>query len=201
MRDLTEIAEPPELTDGRLRLRALRPEDKPAVVAALNDELSARFLWQPPFPYTEADFDEFHGAKAAAWPEEPDAFWIAADAADDSVLAAISLHLHPETETGEIGYWCGPWARRRGVMTAALRLVRDWAFDELGVQRLEIGADLDNVGSQRVAMAAGFIREGVAARLAGARGRARSTSCTPCCPATHARLRASGEPAISAGRG
>jgi RimJ/RimL family protein N-acetyltransferase len=47
-------------------------------------------------------------------------------------------------------------------MTAALRLVRDWAFDELGVQRLEIGADVDNIGSQRVALSAGFRREGVA---------------------------------------
>ena len=39
MKDLTQIEAPPELSDGRLRLRALRPEDKPAVVAALNDEL------------------------------------------------------------------------------------------------------------------------------------------------------------------
>jgi RimJ/RimL family protein N-acetyltransferase len=161
MKDLTQIDRPPELTDGRLRLRALRPEDKQAVVRGLNDPECVRFLWQPPFPYTEADFEEFHGTKAAAWPREPNAYWIAADTDDDSVLAAISLDLHPETEIGEIGYWCGSWARRRGVMTAAVTLVRDWAFDELGVQRLEIGADLDNVGSQRVAEAAGFVREGV----------------------------------------
>jgi RimJ/RimL family protein N-acetyltransferase len=161
VKDLSEIATPPELSDGRLRLRALRRGDKAAVVDALNDESSARYLWAPPFPYTEEDFDQFHGSKAAAWPEKPSAFWIVADASDDSVLAAISLDLHPETQIGEIGYWCGPWARRRGVMTAAVRLVRDWAFEELGVQRLEIAADLDNVASQRVAKAAGFLREGV----------------------------------------
>ena len=59
MRDLDEIQAPPELSDGRLRLRALRPEDKPAVVRGLNDPECGRFLWQPPYPYTEADFDDF----------------------------------------------------------------------------------------------------------------------------------------------
>ncbi len=161
MRDLTEIAEPPELTDGRLRLRALRPEDKPAVVAALNDPECGKYLWRPPFPYKDADFDEFFAGRAVAWKDARDAFWTVADAADDSVLAAISLDVNEELQAGEIGYWCGPWARRRGVMAAALRLVRDWAFDGLGLERLEITADADNVASQRVAQSAGFRREGV----------------------------------------
>jgi len=161
MRDLSDISTSPELSDRRLRLRALRPGDKPAVVAALNDPESARFLWQLPSPYTEADFDEFHAAKMAMDPERPELFWTVADAGDGSVLAAISLRLDLESAIGEIGYWCAPWTRRRGVMTAAVRLVRDWAFDWLAVERLEIGAHEDNAGSQRVARAAGFLREGV----------------------------------------
>ena len=64
-------------------------------------------------------------------------------------------------QAGEIGYWCAPWARGRGVMSAAVRLVRDWAFDELELERLELTTDVDNIGSQRVAQAAGFRREGV----------------------------------------
>ena len=95
MKDLTQIEAPPELTDGRLRLRALRPDDKPAVVAALNDPECGRFLLAAcRFRTREADFDQFHGAKSTAWPHEPAAFWVVADAADDSVLAAISLDLH-----------------------------------------------------------------------------------------------------------
>ena len=87
------------------------------------------------------------------------------------MLGAISLTVDEELESGEIGYWCGPWARRRGVMTAAVALVRDWGFDELQLERLEISAFADNVASQRVALAAGFSREGARRSLLTARGR------------------------------
>ena len=56
MRDFDELTGPPELVQGRLRLRALRADDKASVVAALNDPLAGRFLWRPPFPYAGSDF-------------------------------------------------------------------------------------------------------------------------------------------------
>ena len=105
-------------------------------------------------------------APKARWPRSHDAFWIAADAADDSVLAAISLGFHREHELGEIGYWCGPVGPGRGVMTR-----RRETRPRLGLRRARLRsasrscADLDNVGSQRVAHAAGFIARGRAARL------------------------------------
>jgi RimJ/RimL family protein N-acetyltransferase len=168
--DLSEITTLPELSDGRLRLRALRPEDKPAVVRGLNDPECGRFLWAPPYPYTDADFDEFYAGRPTDWSEERNAFWIVADADSDEVLAAISLDVRKELESGEIGYWCGPWARGRGVMTAAVRLVRDWALDDLGLLRVEITAYSDNVASQRTALATGFTREGARRSFITARG-------------------------------
>jgi RimJ/RimL family protein N-acetyltransferase len=160
MRDLAEIETLPELSDGRLRLRALRPEDKPAVVRGLNDPECGRWLWAPPYPYTEADFDDFLGLQSTAWTERRDAFWTITDAATGEVLGAISIDVSEQLESGEIGYWCGPWARGRGVTAAAVRLVRDWALDELGLLRVEITAYTGNVASQRVALSAGFTREG-----------------------------------------
>ena len=160
MRDLAEIRTLPELSDGRLRLRALRPEDKPAVVRGLNDPECGRFLWAPPYPYAESDFDDFLELQKTAWPERRDAFWTITEAATGEVLGAISIDVSEQLESGEIGYWCGQWARRRGVIAAAVRLVRDWAFDDLGLLRVEITAYSDNIASQRVALAAGFTREG-----------------------------------------
>jgi RimJ/RimL family protein N-acetyltransferase len=52
-------------------------------------------------------------------------------------------------------------ARGRGVCTRALRLLSRHALDDLGLQRLQLVADPDNVASQRVAEKAGFRREGV----------------------------------------
>ena len=201
MKDLTEIGEPPELTDGRLRLRALRPEDKPAVVAGLNDPDCGRFLWKPPYPYSDADFDDFYATRPTAWSEGLDAFWTITDDGDASVLGAISPTVDEELESGEIGYWCGPWARRRGVMTAAVVLVRDWGLDDLGSSngsRSQLSPD--NVASQRVALAAGFSREGVRRSLVTARGRRQDDVVFGMVPCDPRPARARGEPAISAGR-
>jgi RimJ/RimL family protein N-acetyltransferase len=168
--DLTRIEALPELSDDRLRLRALRPEDKPAVVRGLNDPECGRFLWAPPYPYADSDFDDFLARQATAWSAEREAFWTIADSETDEVLGAISISVDERRESGEIGFWCGPWARGRGVMKAAVRLVRDWALDEAGLQRVEITAFSDNVASQRVALATGFSREGARRSFVTARG-------------------------------
>ncbi len=164
MRDLEEIAGPPELSDGRVRLRRVDERDRDAVVRALNDPLAGRFLSRPPFPYLDEHFDEWLALAASGrgLHEELAAHWSIADAADDSYLGGASLEIAAAREAGEIGYQVAPWARGRGVATAAARLIRDWAFDELELARLEIAADVDNIASQRVAQAAGFTYEGVA---------------------------------------
>jgi RimJ/RimL family protein N-acetyltransferase len=62
---------------------------------------------------------------------------------------------------GEIGYWVAPWARRRGVASAALTLLSGWAIGHLGMERLQLKADVRNHASQGVALRAGYRREGV----------------------------------------
>jgi RimJ/RimL family protein N-acetyltransferase len=161
MRDLSEIERPPELTDGVVRLRAPLEKDRADTVRALNDETSARFLYKVPFPYTSADFDAWVKMCATAWGETRDAHWNIARADDDSYLGGASLMIKEDRQAGELGYQVVPWARGRGVAAAAARLLRDWGLDELGLERLEIHADVDNIGSQRVALALGMRHEGI----------------------------------------
>ena len=170
MRDLSEIDSLPELSDGRLRLRALRAEDKAAVVVALNDELVGRFLWQPPFPYSESDFDEWFASRDARWKDDRHANWSITRVGEDDWLGSIGIDITEERQAGEIGYHVGPWARRSGIASAAARLVRDWALDELGLERVEIMAAVENTASQRVALAAGMRFEGVHRGYLTARG-------------------------------
>jgi RimJ/RimL family protein N-acetyltransferase len=60
-----------------------------------------------------------------------------------------------------VGYWLRPEGRGRGAATEALRLVSRWAFEALGIERLNLITDPENTASQRVAERAGFVREGV----------------------------------------
>jgi RimJ/RimL family protein N-acetyltransferase len=175
MKDLTNIAHPPELGDGQVRLRALRAADKAAVVKACNDGLIGSFCFRVPSPYRGSDFDEFLAYNERFWPDQSVANWTVVDPQSDTLLAMISLQVIAVRQAGEIGYWCAPWARGRGVMSAAVRLVRNWAFDKLELERLELATDVDNLGSQRVAQAAGFRREGLARGYLAARGMRRDS--------------------------
>ena len=59
-----------------------------------------------------------------------------------------------------LSYWTFPAFRRHGFATRAARLVCTWAFAELGVERIEVVVDEDNVGSRQVAEGAGFAETG-----------------------------------------
>ena len=61
----------------------------------------------------------------------------------------------------ELGYMVAPAARGRGIGTAILRALTDWAFADLGAQRLRLVVDVENPASLRVAERAGYVREGV----------------------------------------
>lgn len=75
--------------------------------------------------------------------------------------ALTGLGLPPGPQVGEIGYLLWPQARGRGVITRAVCLLARWAFDALGIARLQILVDPDNHASLAVAERAGFTREGV----------------------------------------
>ena len=73
----------------------------------------------------------------------------------------MSLDRFADREAAEIGYWVKREARRRGVALGAARLVIAWAFDDLGIERLELLTYPGNEASQALAGHLGFTREGL----------------------------------------
>ncbi|BDZ43698.1 hypothetical protein GCM10025865_29970 [Paraoerskovia sediminicola] len=81
------------------------------------------------------------------------------------VLAMVGIHVDRSATrelSGEIGYWCAPDARGRGLMRDAARLVVDWALDPegLGLARVTWQAEVGNWASRRVAWSLGLRVEG-----------------------------------------
>jgi RimJ/RimL family protein N-acetyltransferase len=152
-----------------VRLRRERLTDVADVAAGCADPLTQRFLPGLPDPYTEesARWWITEGAPAV-WAGGGAAYGIADPATDRLIGAAGLSHPVPERGQAEIGYWVAPWARGRGVATAATRALAEAAF-AAGAVRLELLTREENAASQRVALAAGFRHEGV--RRAAGRGR------------------------------
>jgi RimJ/RimL family protein N-acetyltransferase len=149
---------PVELTDGVVGLRPWRTEDAEAVYLACQDADIQRWT-RVPSPYRRDDARWFVGASAQAWAEGRAAFAVV-DAATDEVVGSHGFVTAPDEGVAEIGYWTAPWGRGRGLTTAATRLVARWAFETLGLARLDWYAEVGNIGSRRVAESAGFRFEG-----------------------------------------
>jgi RimJ/RimL family protein N-acetyltransferase len=82
---------------------------------------------------------------------------------DDGEFLGLALapRIDRAARTAELGYVVAPAARGRGVATTTLRLLTDWAFEELGALRLELLIGVANHGSKRVAERNGYRLEGV----------------------------------------
>jgi RimJ/RimL family protein N-acetyltransferase len=157
---VTELRIPP-LADEVVLLRRWRETDIPAQLDAFSDPLFERFSdWAPnTLAGARAYLAEHDQARQAGTQielalVEPDAHNV--------MLGGASLH---NVDAGQgraaIGYWLASHARGRGVATHAVRLICGWAFEELGLSRLELTCGPDNSGSQGVAERCGFTREGV----------------------------------------
>ena len=83
------------------------------------------------------------------------------------------LVYEPDRGMAGIGYVVVERARGRGLASAAVSLVADWALADAGLVRVEAFVEPSNAASQRVLEKAGFAREGrMAAYLATPEGRA-----------------------------
>lgn len=153
---------PVEITSGHLLLRAPAPEDVPQLTAACQDPETQR--WVPlPVPYTSADAHLFLQHASAGWAASSLASFVIVDVPTTRYLGTVDLRLDGHG-MGEVGYHVAPWTRRQGVGTAALRMLCGWAFEGLGLARIEWQAQVGNEASRRLAERVGFTMEGLCRR-------------------------------------
>ena len=149
----------PTLTGTRVRLRPWRPDDVDAVLAACQDTEIQRWT-QVPVPYAREHAEEFVGSIApGTWAGGGGLF--AVERRDGGPLVGSIGLFEPSEGYAEAGYWTAPGGRRQGFTAEALGLLCAWAFDEVGLRRVELVVDPDNAGSRGVAERAGFRAEGV----------------------------------------
>jgi RimJ/RimL family protein N-acetyltransferase len=167
----------PPLADEVVALRPWRAQDVPANVMAFADPSVQHFSWTRTTEYAEADaYAFFESREEARVRGEELSFAFADPGGSAAVLGGGSVYgIDLEQGRAAVGYWLTPAARGRGVATRATLLMASWAFDTLGVARLELTCGPDNVASQRVAVRCGFVREGVLRSHMPFKGRRRDT--------------------------
>ncbi len=149
----------PQLADGLTVLNGMTLADAPAVASACCDDEIQR--WLPlPNPYRLQDAIDFiSGQPCSAVANQA---WIFAirPRARDRLIGCIGVHTQ-STGVVMLGYWIAPQDRRNHHAARAIRLAAGFAFDTLGARRAEMLIDPRNVPSQRTALRAGAIYEGL----------------------------------------
>ncbi len=145
----------PPLADGDLLLRPWRIDDAPVLVTAWADPDVVRWTGVP------EDRDLVAAER-----------WIAGDPARrqrgvslDLVIAAAGVVVGEvglvgfsgPSSTAEVGWWLAQEHRGQGHASQAVRLLTDWAVDELCVEGLVARCHRANPASGAVARRAGFV--------------------------------------------
>jgi RimJ/RimL family protein N-acetyltransferase len=147
--------QPVPIALGDLVLRAPVESDAPAIAAAFADPPLR--LWSPP----PAGADTLAWiADRADWTSGTRVGWVVADAAGGPVLGSVSVRVDAVLDHGMIGYWTVPSARGRGIATRSVRAAARFAFEVVGLHRIELAHAVENPASCRVAQSAGFPLEG-----------------------------------------
>jgi RimJ/RimL family protein N-acetyltransferase len=150
----------PPLTDGVVALRPFTEEDVRDVSACCQDPEIPRWT-RVPSPYDEDDARTFIATAEDGRLAGERLSLAVTNPETGDLLGAIEVRAASSEGGVGIGYWVAGHARRRGTAVRALRLVSAWAFRALGAQRVQVVAHPLNEASQRVALRAGFTREGL----------------------------------------
>ena len=156
----TAILTPP------LSLRKYEPAFAPRLLEAARAACSPAFTRFAPWchpAYSLAESERFIAQCAADW-QDGSAFTFALlDAATGELCGGIGLN-QPNRAHGcyNLGYWVRPSRQRQGLACLAVRHLARAVFADLpAVQRLEILTLPENLASQRTALAAGAVQEGL----------------------------------------
>ena len=152
----------PRVTGEQIMLREYKADDIGPIRAWVNDARTTRYLSTRFWPaQTMVDSEEF---LARMLQSSHNAYnFVIADAKDERYLGQLDMfRVDWRLRCGELGMVIGNENDRgHGVGREALHLMQRFAFETLGLERLELEVHMGNAAARRCYERAGFVLEGV----------------------------------------
>ncbi|MCB1555523.1 MAG: GNAT family N-acetyltransferase [Xanthomonadales bacterium] len=151
----------PLLESERLQLRAPREQDVATTFALFSDPTVMRY-WSRSAMTDEQEAVEYLDGIARGFHERSFINWIVVDRAEHRMVGTCTLYeIMPQHLRTGIGYAILPEAQGRGFASEAVHMAVSWAFEVLGLHRVEADIHPDNLPSRRVLERCGFHEEGL----------------------------------------
>jgi ribosomal-protein-alanine N-acetyltransferase len=155
------------LEGPRVLLRAPRSRDWRAWAGLRRESRDFLVPWEPSWPHdalTRRAFRRRLRFYNNEWRTGTGAAFFIFQRDDGRLVGGVTLAniRRGVAQTGSLGYWVGAQYARQGFMTEALDLVLTYAFETIGLHRVEAACLPDNAASQALLRKLGFSREGYA---------------------------------------
>ncbi|MBZ0302243.1 MAG: GNAT family N-acetyltransferase [Anaerolineae bacterium] len=153
---------PERLETDRLRLRIPQAGDGPPVYAAVIESLAHLKPWMPWANHAQTlEQIELHQRSAALQFMRREGFhYSIEDRKSGAFIGKCSLFdLNWDIPSGEMGYWVRVGMQGQGYVTEAAQRLVEMAWQDLGLERIEIRCDARNTRSAAVAERIGFTLE------------------------------------------
>lgn len=167
LRSTAVVEPPPELIGRKVMLRMHEVRDYPAWSALRSASREHLVPWEPQWAADELTRTAYRRRlKRYRWEMEEDlgyAFLIFRRE-DNALLGGLTMSnvRRGVAQAASVGYWMGAPFAGHGYMSDAVRAVSAYAFDGLGLNRLEAACIPSNTPSISVLTKCGFSREGFA---------------------------------------
>lgn len=150
------------MTSSEIVIRPYRRDDASLLFEAASESVRDVYPWLPwCHPgYSIAESDAWVEHSLRAWDEGRELNFVVEDRLHRFLGGCGINQRIANHRVANLGYWVRSSATRRGVATAAVRLVAEYAFEHTDLLRLEVVVAMENVASHRVMEKIGAIREG-----------------------------------------
>ena len=149
-------------TDGVITVRPYQVEDAPEVCAAVSESQNEPFFWSVDLKgLSQPDVEAYIKSQPKTWNEDIAYNFAILDSGSNRVQGGCGLtHINRRHRTCSLYYWVRTGSTGKGYATRAVILMARFAFDSLGMRRMEIVIEPENLAGLRVVEKAGAISEG-----------------------------------------
>ncbi len=148
------------ILDDNIQLKALNIENSPALLKRVQENRQYLRQWLSWVSDEKKDIEDF--IQETIQQRERNLGIQMGIFFEDNIIGMIGHHqIAWRNKITSLGYWLARDFTGKGIMTKACKAIIDYSFNELNLNRIEIGAAVENKASRAIPERLGFKLEGI----------------------------------------
>ncbi|WP_291120021.1 GNAT family N-acetyltransferase [Empedobacter sp. UBA7248] len=148
--------------DTDLELKQLNLADSIEIFNTIDSQRDYLGKWLPFVAFTKEVKDTENFVKSIVNATEDKFEFVFTIRKSDKFIGLIGFKdTDKQNNKTEIGYWLSENYQKQGIVTKSVRKICDFAFDELGLNKIQIKCAVNNVPSKNIPKRLDFVFEGI----------------------------------------